>query len=197
MRTLAVALAALVAIHVRDPGWGIYNNIRIAGSLLLGAGLAHKGYRGGSLDLSGAVAAALVGWGTLYAGVRFGVALGVFFFASSAMTRVGAEVKRAIDEHASEEKGKEGGARNWIQVGANGAVPTFLAMGYAFATGGPEHLLGGANAFRRPRPRPRSWGTTGAARGTRGRASSECCPRLRRGSSRTSRKSSNRGRTGG
>jgi uncharacterized protein (TIGR00297 family) len=150
MRTLAVALAALVAIHVRDPGWGIYNNIRIAGSLLLGAGLAHKGYRGGSLDLSGAVAAALVGWGTLYAGVRFGVALGVFFFASSAMTRVGAEVKRAIDEHASEEKGKEGGARNWIQVGANGAVPTFLAMGYAFATGGPEHLLGGANAFETP-----------------------------------------------
>jgi len=32
---------------------------------------------------------AAVGWGTLYAGVRFGVTLGVFFFASSAITKVG------------------------------------------------------------------------------------------------------------
>ena len=107
--TFAVALVALVAIHLRDPGWGVWNNIRIAGSLLLGAGLALKGLRGGSLDVTGACGAALVGWGTLYAGVRFGVALGVFF-ASSAMTRVGAAVKARIDEHHVE--GKEGGARN-------------------------------------------------------------------------------------
>ena len=146
--TFAVALVALVAIHLRDPGWGVWNNIRIAGSLLLGAGLALKGLRGGSLDVTGACGASLVGWGTLYAGVRFGVALGVFFFASSAMTRVGAAVKARIDEHHVE--GKEGGARNWIQVAANGAVPTFLAMGYAFATGGPEHLLGVNNAFETP-----------------------------------------------
>lgn len=146
--TFAVALVALIAIHLRDPGWGLWNNIRIAGSLLLGAGLALKGFRGGSLDVSGAVGATLVGWGTLYAGVRFGVALGVFFFASSAMTRVGAAVKARIDEHHVE--GKEGGARDWIQVAANGAVPTFLAMGYAFATGGPEHLLGVNNAFETP-----------------------------------------------
>ena len=146
--TFAVALVALIAIHLRDPGWGLWNNIRIVGSLLLGAGLALKGLRGGSLDVTGACGASLVGWGTLYAGVRFGVALGVFFFASSAMTRVGAAVKARIDEHHVE--GKEGGARNWIQVAANGTVPTFLAMGYAFATGGPEHLLGVNNAFETP-----------------------------------------------
>jgi len=147
-RTLLLALIALVAIHVRDPGWGIWNTIRVAGSLALGSGLALKGLKSGSLDASGAASAALVGWGTLYAGVRFGVTLGVFFFASSAMTRVGSAVKATVDEHHA--KGKEGGARNWVQVCANGLVPTFLAMGYAFATGGPEHLLGVTNAFETP-----------------------------------------------
>jgi uncharacterized protein (TIGR00297 family) len=147
-RTLLLALIALVAIHVRDPGWGIWNTIRVAGSLALGGGLALKGLKSGSLDASGAASAALVGWGTLYAGVRFGVTLGVFFFASSAMTRVGSAVKATVDEHHV--KGKEGGARDWVQVCANGLVPTFLAMGYAFATGGPEHLLGVTNAFETP-----------------------------------------------
>ena len=84
----------------------------------------------------------------MYAGPRFGVALGVFFFASSAMTKVGADVKRRIDEHFVE--GKAAGARGWVQVVANGAVPTYLAMTYAFATGGGEYLLGLANAFETP-----------------------------------------------
>lgn len=57
-KTFAAALVALVAIHVRDPGWGIWNVIRVVGALVLGAGLAYKGYRGGALDKSGA----LVGW---------------------------------------------------------------------------------------------------------------------------------------
>ena len=147
-KTLLVALVALVSIHVRDPGWGVWNVIRVVGSLILGAGLAFKGYRGGSLDTSGAVGAALVGWGTLYAGVRFGVVLGAFFFLSSAMTRVGGEIKKKIDENHV--PGKASGARNWIQVAANGLVPTFLAMSYSFATGGPEYLLGVNNAFETP-----------------------------------------------
>ena len=147
-KTLLVALVALVSIHVRDPGWGVWNVIRVVGSLILGAGLAFKGYRGGSLDTSGAVGAALVGWGTLYAGVRFGVVLGAFFFLSSAMTRVGGEIKKRIDENHV--PGKASGARNWIQVAANGLVPTFLAMSYSFATGGPEYLLGVNNAFETP-----------------------------------------------
>ena len=147
-KTLLVALVALVSIHVRDPGWGVWNVIRVVGSLVLGAGLAFKGYRGGSLDRSGAVGAALVGWGTLYAGVRFGVVLGAFFFLSSAMTRVGGEIKKRIDENHV--PGKASGARNWIQVAANGLVPTFLAMSYSFATGGPEYLLGVNNAFETP-----------------------------------------------
>ena len=193
--TFAVALVALVAIHLRDPGWGVWNNIRIAGSLLLGAGLALKGLRGGSLDVTGACGAALVGWGTLYAGVRFGVALGVFFFASSAMTRVGAAVKARIDEHHVE--GKEGGARNWIQVAANGAVPTFLAMGYARSPPEAPSTSSGSTTPSRPHSRWRSSDTTRAAAGTRGEASSGCCREPRRGSSPTSRRRSNRGPTGG
>ena len=78
-RTLFIALVSLVAIHVRDPGWGIWNTIRVVGSLALGIGLAARGFKSGSLDASGAASAALVGWGTLYAGVRFGLTLGVFF----------------------------------------------------------------------------------------------------------------------
>ena len=147
-RTYLLALAALIAIHVRDPGWGLWNLLRIGGSLLLGAGLALKGLKSGSLSITGAIGATCVGWGTLYAGVRFGVALGVFFFASSAMTRVGSAVKKKIDEHFVE--GKESGARGFGQVAANGGVPTFLALGYCFATGGPEHLLGVLNAFETP-----------------------------------------------
>jgi len=147
-QVLLAALVALVSIHVRDPGWGIWNVIRVVGSLILGAGLAFKGYKSGSLDKTGAVGAALVGWGTLYAGVRFGVVLGAFFFLSSAMTKVGSSLKKAIDEHYV--PGKESGGRDWIQVAANGLVPTFLAMSYSFATGGPEYLLGVNNAFETP-----------------------------------------------
>jgi hypothetical protein len=33
---------------------------------------------------------------------------------------------------------------------ANGLVPTYLAVTYSFATGGPEYLLGVANAFETP-----------------------------------------------
>lgn len=57
-------------------------------------------------------------------------------------------MKKKIDEHVVE--GKASGARNWIQVAANGAVPTYLALTYSFATGGPEYLLGVANAFETP-----------------------------------------------
>ena len=54
-------------------------------------------------------------------------------------------------------------------MAANGLVPTYLAMTYSFATGGPEYLLGVSNAFETPL----AWlssGTTGAAAETRGGA---------------------------
>ena len=50
--TYAAALVSLIAIHVRDPGWGIWNIVRVAGSLVLGAGLAYKGGVGRSIDRS-------------------------------------------------------------------------------------------------------------------------------------------------
>ena len=65
--TYAAALVALVAIHVRDPGWGIWNVIRVIGSLILGGGLAYKVPQWIARRI-GAIAAAGVGWGTLYAG---------------------------------------------------------------------------------------------------------------------------------
>ena len=64
------------------------------------------------------------------------------------MTRVGSAVKATVDEHHV--KGEGGRRARLGPGGANGLVPTFLAMGYSFATGGPEHLLGVTNAFETP-----------------------------------------------
>lgn len=102
---------------------------RAIGSMALGLLLALVGYKKKSLDESGALAAIGVGFGSIYADVRFGAALAAFFFASSAVTRVRSDVKKRVDEHF-----KVGGGRDWVQVFANGFVPTVIAL--AFASGG-------------------------------------------------------------
>lgn len=70
------------------------------------------------------------------AGYRFGAMLLVFFFTSSKLTRLGEDKKRSIDDDF-----KEGGQRNWIQVLANSAVATILAVTVATLTGGEDRCL--------------------------------------------------------
>ena len=120
----AVAVAAVAATHASGS-----ETARLVGSIALGSALALVGYAKRSLDASGAMAAVGVGFGSIYADARFGAALAAFFFTSSAATRIGSEVKMRVDEHY-----RVGGARNWVQVVANGGVPTGLALAYAFGT---------------------------------------------------------------
>ena len=103
--------------------------VRALGSVALGSALALVGYAKRSLDASGAIAAVGVGFGSIYADARFGAALAAFFFTSSAATRIGSEVKMRVDEHF-----RVGGGRNWVQVIANGGVPTLVALAYAMGT---------------------------------------------------------------
>lgn len=117
----ALAVGAVAATHAAGNGVA-----RLVGSAALGAALAGVGYAKQSLDASGALAAIGVGFGSIYSDARFGSALAVFFFASSAATRVRSDVKVKIDEHF-----KAGGGRDWVQVAANGFVPTIIAMVYA------------------------------------------------------------------
>ena len=97
--------------------------LRSLGSMVLGVGLAFVGYKKKFIDMFGSVAAALVGCVTIFSGLRFGLTLGFFFFASSAVTKIRSDLKRQLDEHF-----KEGGCRNWVQVLANGLLPTCLAF---------------------------------------------------------------------
>lgn len=72
-------------------------------SLIIATGLASHGLRKGSLSLSGAIAAFLVGYGHLANPVRaFGTALIFFYLAGSRATKVG--------ERASERAGGVGWA---------------------------------------------------------------------------------------
>ncbi len=118
---------------------------RASGSVTLGFLLALIGYKKKSLDLSGAVSASLVGVLTIFSGVRYGLTLAFFFFSGSAVTKVQSEVKKQVDEHF-----KEGGVlRDFVQVMANGLVPTMLAAASLYSLGGLSFIANttGAGAF--------------------------------------------------
>ncbi|MES1911956.1 MAG: hypothetical protein MHM6MM_004311 [Cercozoa sp. M6MM] len=76
--------------------------------------LAAYSYRKRSLDLSGAVAAFVVGALILWSGQRFGLALLAFFASSSKLTKVGAKQKKRIEEDYASAQ-----CRNAWQVLAN------------------------------------------------------------------------------
>lgn len=118
---------------------------RASGSACLGLLLALIGYKKKSLDLSGAVSASLVGVATIFSGVRFGLTLAFFFFSGSAVTKVQSEVKRRVDEHFKE----GGGMRDFVQVMANGLVPTVLAAASLYSLGGLSFIANttGGGAF--------------------------------------------------
>ena len=118
---------------------------RASGSVTLGFLLALIGYKKKSLDLSGAVSASLVGVATIFSGVRFGLTLAFFFFSGSAVTKVQSEVKKQVDEHFKE----GGGLRDFVQVMANGLVPTLLAAASLYSLGGLSFIANttGAGAF--------------------------------------------------
>ncbi|KAL6755659.1 integral membrane protein DUF92-domain-containing protein [Haematococcus lacustris] len=103
-----------------------------------GAAIALWGLRRNSLAVSGAVAAFLVGAGTLGCSLRFGATLLAFYLSSSQLTRFKEELKVGLDD-----AGKLGGQRDWKQVLCNGLVPTCLAVAYGVLAGCVDVPLGG------------------------------------------------------
>ncbi len=91
---------------------------RASAGLVLAASIAALAWRAGSLSRSGAVAAALVGTLAVAAGWTWGFLLIWFFVSSSALTRWREVVKTTRTSGILE----KGGARDALQVMANGAV---------------------------------------------------------------------------
>eukprot|EP00762_Andalucia_godoyi_P004726 ANDGO_03632.mRNA.1 VTE6-related protein At5g19930 len=85
--------------------------------------LAYGGYRKKSLSKTGAIAAFLVGALTMSTGFEFGLALVLFFYSSSMMTKLHGRRKRHLEDGH-----KEGGQRNWEQVVANSLFACMLCI---------------------------------------------------------------------
>lgn len=97
----------------------------LIGCVLAGA-VAWWARTAGSLTTNGAVMATVVGGITVAAGWSWGVLLMVFFFSSSALSRWRASVK----ERRTGGIVQKGGARDAVQVLANGGVFAAAALGH-------------------------------------------------------------------
>ncbi|PRW20879.1 Transmembrane 19 [Chlorella sorokiniana] len=124
----AAQFAALFAVCAAVHSFG--RAISVAGSIAVGLAAAGWGLRRDSLNVSGAMAALLLGAGTLAASCRGGLLLLAFFFASSKITQFGEEQKDVDEDH------KKGGQRDWQQVFCNALVPTGIAIAAAWVSGG-------------------------------------------------------------
>jgi len=123
----AVAMALVGAAHVSE-SWLVRSALGVSGGLAF----ALIGWRRKSLNVSGAVGAAIVGAVTLVCSFRCTFVLLAFFFASSAITTIGEELKDIDENH------KKGGQRDIVQVLCNGGVPTALAVVLLLATNGVD-----------------------------------------------------------
>jgi uncharacterized protein (TIGR00297 family) len=104
-------------------------------ALALGAGVALLAWRAGTLSRSGALAAALVGAGTLVAaGWWGGILLLTFFLGSSAVSRL-------LPDPAADRGEAKGGARDAGQVLANGGAPVAGALLLLGDPGAPLAVL--------------------------------------------------------
>lgn len=84
------------------------------------------GYKGNSLTLSGAFATIIVGLAILLAfGAQGLFLIGTFFVTSSYWSKFKADKKKSV-----EDKIKKSGARDAVQVFANGGVPALLSLLY-------------------------------------------------------------------
>lgn len=95
---------------------------------------AVSAYKLNSLTLTGAFATVLVGWATLAGfGGKGLFIMGTFFVTSSFWSKYKSEKKRLV-----EDKIKKSGARDAVQVLANGGVPAVLSLLYYYF---PENVL--------------------------------------------------------
>jgi uncharacterized protein (TIGR00297 family) len=98
---------------------------RIIGGALLAAVIAGLAWRARALTGTGAVLAATIGTLAVAAGWRWGILLILFFVTSSGLSRVGSARKAARVRGIV----AKGGARDALQVMANGSVFSIAALG--------------------------------------------------------------------
>lgn len=114
---------------------------RTAAGLLLASAIALAGHRGRALAPSGAAASVVVGTLCVAAGWTWAAMLIAFFATSSVLTRTGSRRKRSAEGIVA-----KGGARDAVQVLANGGVFTAAALLSLFP-GFPEWQAVGAGAL--------------------------------------------------
>ncbi|KAL4707775.1 hypothetical protein ACJJTC_001721 [Scirpophaga incertulas] len=101
------------------------------------------GYKKKSINLSGACLGFIVGLVLTLSNYCFLASLFTFFITSSRVTKIGSHIKSKI-----EEKFKEGGQRNWIQVLCNGGMATQLGLLYLLDVGASERPIDFVKDYR-------------------------------------------------
>ncbi|KAI7841383.1 hypothetical protein COHA_005001 [Chlorella ohadii] len=109
----------------------------LGASAALAAALALHGLRKRSLSRSGALAAMLVGFLHMAAGLRFGCTLILFYLSSSKLTRWRDDLKSRLDAAHS-----TGGQRGAAQVCANSLLGAALAVACAWQAGAVSSING-------------------------------------------------------
>ncbi len=115
---------------------------RWAAGALLAIAVAVSARAAGSLGASGAAAAAILGTLAVGAGWGWGLLLVTYFVSSSALSRVG----RAERERRTGGRIEKTGARDAIQVAANGGAFAVSAIGFLVTTH-PAWAVAGAGAL--------------------------------------------------
>lgn len=98
--------------------------VRVGLGVVLATAIALVAHRAGSLSRSGAMAATVIGAAAIAAGWDWGILLIAFFVSSSALSRLGSEVK----ERRTSSIIAKGGARDAVQVLANGGLFAAAAL---------------------------------------------------------------------
>lgn len=116
---------------------------RFAASLTIALAVSLVARRARSLDTSGAIAATIVGTLALLAGWRWGLLLLLYFASSSALSHLGSATKERRTSAVIE----KGGARDALQVFANGGVFALAAALAVFFPADARWLALGAGAL--------------------------------------------------
>ena len=98
---------------------------RVAAGVVLAAVIAFAARATRTLSTSGAIAAMIVGAASVASGWSWGTLLLAFFISSSALSRIGIDIKRRRTSTIVE----NGGERDAVQVLANGGVFAMAALG--------------------------------------------------------------------
>ena len=97
--------------------------IRIGLATLISLGLSYHGLKKKSLDLSGALAALIVGFISFATSYQYGMTLILFYYVSSKLTKMKEDIKKKLEDHFL-----TGGQRNYLQVFANSILATIICI---------------------------------------------------------------------